>query len=562
MSIRIRLLGVWVLALASTAAAQLGETTLVSISSSGQQAQAGAWRTAVSPDGRYVAFETHSTDLDPVATTIVNRVYLHDRVTGQLALVSVTPAGLSSSKNALLASVSAGGLFVAFLADGDDLAPGDDNGLSDVVVRDLAAGTTSLVSVSSDGVQANGASGDSSISADGRWVAFESAADNLVPGDTNGKSDVFLRDTLTGSTVRVSVASDGSQANDHSSNPALSLDGQHVAFESRATNLATGADNGAMDVYVHDLATGATERVSLPLGGGALTLSAENPALSADGRIVSFESYAADFVAGDTNATKDVFVRDRLSGATTRASVSSSGAQGNDLSGMIDPSSGADEHSLSADGRFVVFRSEASNLVPQDTNVRDDIFVHDRLTSLTTRVSLNSLFGQANGHSAQPSISADGRWISFESNSSNLVSDDTTPSNQGTDAFLRDRGPWNDLGSALAGIKGKPALLALGSLEADTSVSLLLRLAAPSAPALLLVSMHGTPVPFKGGTLQAFPPLLTALATTNANGEVLIVSTWPTGVPAATDLHFQWAIADVAAVHGVALSQALEAVTP
>jgi Tol biopolymer transport system component len=565
MSSRIGLLAASSLAflglLASAGTAQEGATTVVSVSSDGNWAQVGAWRTAISPDGRWVAFETHSTDLDPAATTLVNRVYLHDRVTGQLELISVTPGGLGATKNAGVASVSEDGLFVAF-AGGDELAPGDSNGKTDILVRDRAAGTTELVSVSSDEVQANADSLDSSISADGRYVAFDSAADNLVAGDGNGKTDVFLRDRLTGQTTRLSVATGGGEANGHSSNPALSLDGQHVAFESNATNLDPFAANGATHIYVHDVATGVTERVSIALDGGPLLLQAANPGLSADGRIVSFDSWSNNLVVGDTNATNDVFAHDRDTGATTRVSVSSTGAQANDYSGMIFNSDGADEHTISADGRFVVYSSEATNLVPGDSNVREDLFVHDRDTGLTTRASLDSQFGQGDGHSLNPSMSADGRWIAFESHANDLVDDDQTPTGSLPDAFLRDRGPWNDLGSALDGFAGPPALYAAGWLEAGTPFALALRQAAPQAPAVFFVALNGTPVPFKGGTLQAFPPLLTLSAMTATNGQILLSGTWPAGIPAGTDLHFQWAIGDFGAPWGVALSQALEAITP
>ncbi len=550
--------------LVPAAAAQVGATTLVSVSSSGQQAQAGAWNTSISPDGRYVAFETHSSDLDPAATPGVAQVYLHDRVTGQLVLASVTPAGLGGAKNSGGASVSENGQFVAFFAWDDALVAGDVNGKVDVVVRDIAAGTSSLVSVSTGGGhQGNGDSRECSISADGRFVAFESEASNLVAGDTNGEADVFLRDRQTGVTTRVSVASDGSQADDESRNPALSLDGQHVAFASRSTNLASGTANGAWNVFVHDVATGLTERVSVPLDGGPLLLQADNAGLSADGSVVAFESHSPNLVAGDTNGTKDVFVRDRAAGVTTRVSVSSSGVEGDDLSGTSQINSFGDERSVSADGRFVVFESEAGNLVPGDTNVRTDIFVHDRETGFTTRVSLDSQFGQGEGHAWLPSVSANGRWVAFESNSDDLVDGDVTPSGPfDSDAFLRDRGPWNDLGSALAGVAGEPALFAAGWLEADTTAGLLLREAAPAAPALLLAALDGMPVPFKGGTLQAFPPLAMLPATTTTSGEALVAGNWPSGVPSALNLRFQWAIADAAALQGVALSRSLEAVTP
>src|SRR5437660_1328853 len=252
--------------------------------------------------------------------------------------------------------------------------------------RSAGAQTTVRVSVASGGTEGDDASLGSALSADGRFVAFDSAATDLVAGDTNGASDVFVHDRQTGTTERVSVASDGTQANNVSSYPALSADGRFVAFQSDATNLVAGDTNGATDVFVHDRQTGATERVSVASGGG--TQGNRNsggffafPALSADGRLVAFQSDATNLVARDTNGATDVFVHDRQTGTTERVSVASGGSQGNGFSaGPV----------LSADGRFVAFHSTATNLVAGDTNGATDVFVHDRQTGTTERVSVAS----------------------------------------------------------------------------------------------------------------------------------------------------------------------------
>src|SRR5881409_2729990 len=247
--------------------------------------------------------------------------------------------------------------------------------------RSAGAQTTVRVSVASGGTEGDDASLGSALSADGRFVAFDSAATDLVAGDTNHVSDVFVHDRQTGTTERVSVASGGAQGNGSSGligfafPPALSADGRFIAFQSFATNLVAGDTNSATDVFVHDRQTGMTERVSVASDGTQANNVSSYPALSADGRFVAFESDATNLVAGDTNGATDVFVHDRQTGATERASVASDGNQGNGSS------SGA---ALSADGRLVVFHGTASNLVAGDANGAYDVFVHDRPVSTTT----------------------------------------------------------------------------------------------------------------------------------------------------------------------------------
>jgi Tol biopolymer transport system component len=231
------------------------------------------------------------------------------------------------------------------------------------------AGTTTCVSVASDGSQGNDGSYSPSISADGRYVAFDSDASNLVSGDTNSESDVFVHDRQTGETTRVSVASDGEQGNEDSWYPSISADGRHVAFGSSASNLVGGDTNSEYDVFVHDRQAGQTTRVSVASDGGQGNDRSEEFSISADGRYVVFDSAASNLVGCDTNDVWDIFVHDRQAGQTTRVSAASDGSQGNSDSGGS---------SISADGRYVVFDSAASNLVGGDTNGNWDVFVHDR----------------------------------------------------------------------------------------------------------------------------------------------------------------------------------------
>lgn len=197
-------------------------------------------------------------------------------------------------------------------------------------------GTTGIVSVDSAGIQGNGFSELPSISQNGRYVAFSSWATNLVPGDTNGEKDIFVHDRDTGVTERVSVNSDAIQGNSDSDVPSISQDGRYVAFQSWANNLVPGDTNGAIDVFVHDRNTGETERVSVGSAGAQGNNHFGGASISQDGQFVAFSSRANNLVPGDTNNTRDVFVHDRDSGQTERVSVDSTGIQGNFISG--DPS--------------------------------------------------------------------------------------------------------------------------------------------------------------------------------------------------------------------------------
>ncbi|HUH08154.1 MAG TPA: hypothetical protein VML96_10150, partial [Egibacteraceae bacterium] len=293
--------------------------------------------------------------------------------------VSVHTDGTQGNLDSFDAAVSADGRYVAFDSESMNLVAGDTNAKFDVFVHDRDTGATERISVHSDGTQGNSESFSRAISADGRYVVFDSAATNLVPGDTNAEHDVFVHDRDTGTTERISVRSNGAQGNGHSSAGAVSADGRFVAFHSLATNLIDGDTNAERDVFVHDRATGATQRVSIASDGAQSDANSGEPAMSADGRLVAFQSEASNLVAGDTNGVFDIFVHDRATGATERVSVGSDGAQGDGLSLNA---------ATSADGRFVAFDSAATNLVTGDTNALFDVFLHDRWTGATERVSI------------------------------------------------------------------------------------------------------------------------------------------------------------------------------
>jgi Tol biopolymer transport system component len=335
---------------------------------------------------------------------------------GATERVSVSSEGAQANDFSEFATISADGRFVSFYSFATNLVADDTNDTSDIFLRDRESGTIERVSVSGDDAQANSPSYLSAVSADGRFVAFESYASNLVAGDTNGWPDVFVRDRVAGTTERVNVSSGGAQADQSSQFSAISADGRFVAFWSYATNLVAGDTNNVGAVFVRDRVAGTTERVSVSGGGAQGNSDSFDPEISGDGRIVVFASGASNLVAGDTNNVGDVFIRDRVAGTTTRGDVSSGGAQANE---------GGGEAAVSADGRFIAFSSRASNLVAGDTNGQFDVFVRDLVAGTTQRVNVSGGGAQANEDSSDPEFSADGRFVLFLSWASNLVAGDT-----------------------------------------------------------------------------------------------------------------------------------------
>lgn len=416
-----------VLAAYTTALPELGTTERISLSNGGLQGNDDSENPSISTNGRYVAFESAASNLAPGDTNAKEDVFVRDRMGGTTERVSVSSSDVQGNDDSEHPSISADGRYVAFQSKATNLVAGDTNTCWDVFVRDRVNGTTERVSVSSSGAEGNGDSKNPSISADGRYVAFESKASTLVNGDANLKKDVFVHDRWLGTTERVSLPSVGGESNGDSESPSISSDGRYVAFESDASNLVSGDTNGKDDIFVRDRVNGTTERASVSSGGAEGNGDSDAPVISADGRFVAFESEASNLVSGDTNMKEDVFVRDRASATTERVSVSSDSGEGN---------GGSETPSISADGRYVAFESAASNLIRGDVNGKDDVFVHDRVSGTTERVSVSSGGAEGNGGSDAPAISADGVYIAFESAASNLVAGDT---NQEDDVFLHVR---------------------------------------------------------------------------------------------------------------------------
>ena len=331
--------------------------------------------------------------------------------------LSVSSGGAQGDGGSYAPSTSADGRFTAFVSNASNLVAGDTNGRCDTFVRDAQTGTTELVSLrsgggqSEDGVQC----ASPAISGDGRLVAFGSDAADLVAGDANGFVDVFVRDRTAGTTRRVSVATDGSEGDSNSFDPAISADGRVVAFFSGASNFVPGRTVPDAGVYAHDLDSGATEWLSVHFDGGVQTGPSYRPSVSADGRFVAFASASDELVAGDTNISEDAFVRDRELDTTTRVSVRSDGGQ------IEEPRRRADDTAISADGRYVVFTSDARDLVPGVSGSVLQVFVHDQESGTTSVASVDAAGAAGRGDDSYgPSISGDGRLVAFHTGANNL----------------------------------------------------------------------------------------------------------------------------------------------
>jgi len=442
---------------------QQGPTELITISTAGQPQKSDNTfdlSSSISADGRVVAFESRAFNLVPNDTNGVADVFVRDRQTGTTERINISSAGSQddSQVDAGGFSISADGRFVAFASAGSNLVTGASDRFH-IYVRDRLAGTTELVSVAGSGEPANGSSFRPSISSDGRFVAFVSLATDLVSDDTNAVADIFVRDRLKGTTERVSVSSTGQQANPVFGNivsancntctsdfPQISGDGRYVSFVSLASNLVPNDTNQTEDVFVHDRLTHTTERVSVSSSGNQqenlfnVPHSSALGRISADGHFVVFTSAASNLVPGDSSHMLHIFIHDRVSGSTERVDVSSSGqlADGGTFS----------TPSISSDGRFVAFFSRSGNLVngfSSDDMDRwrsfGDVFVRDRLTGSTELLDISQFHSFGNGPllqalGSEPSISADGRFVSYTSSTDPIVLNFFTTDIQ---VYLRDR---------------------------------------------------------------------------------------------------------------------------
>ena len=413
----------------------LGTPARISTTASGGEAVGpssnGGYVMGTSPDGRWVAFSSFATNLVSGDTNALCDIFLKDLETGAISRLSTDSSGnQASGGHSVRVTFSPDGQSVLFESYATNLVAGDTNGREDIFLRNLQTGSVTRVSTDSTGAQVTGVQIYGAVfSPDGQSVAFRSGATNLVAGDTNGTDDVFIKNLVTGVVTRVSTDATGTQAVGGASYfPRFSPDGRYLAFSSVATNLVSGDTNGVDDAFIKDLETGAITRISTDSSGAqAVGGNTYNVRFSSDGQFVVFESGATNLVAGDTNNRTDIFVKNLATGAVTRVSTNASGGQV-----MIGNSNSP---SLSPDDRFVAFYSTASTLVAGDTNTSADIFVKDLKTGEVTRLSTNSSGAEAiGGDSRYPIFSPDGRSVVFQSAANNLVTGDT---NASADIFVR-----------------------------------------------------------------------------------------------------------------------------
>ncbi len=386
---------------------------------------------SVSSDGRFVAFSSSSSDLVASDTNIATDVFVHDRQTGSNRRVSVSSVGGEGNQNSSGAMLSDDGGTVVFSSLASNLVGGDTNGVSDVFMLVLSGSVPRRISRNGSLEQGNGASSAPQVSSDGSVIVFQSTASNLVANDTNARVDVFVYRPADGVPERVSVQPDGTQGNGDSTEPALSPDGRWVAFTSRASSFSGIDSNGQPDVYLRDLGSAPgnwIEHISVDVGGGPINGPAQRPTLAADGTQVWFDSVASTLVRGDGNAASDVFQRDRL----RRETVLQSRGNGSPV-----PNAAAQLPGLDGSGQLLVFDSAAGNLVPDDDNGDSDVFVRDLVAGTVERISRSFNADRApSGPSFEGAISADGRWVAYASEADNIASPDN---NATRDVFLYDR---------------------------------------------------------------------------------------------------------------------------
>ncbi len=409
-------------------------TSRASVDSSGGQANAASVGPSISSTGRFMGFSSIASNLVQGDTNGVPDVFVHDMLTGVTERLSVNSLGVEGNgTSGGVSAPSSDGRFIAFLSGATNLVPNDWNGVVDVFVRDRSTGTTELAPVGVNGVQANGPSyGYTSISDDGRYVMFASAASNLVLGDTNGTYDVFIRDRFLGTTERVDLSSSGAEAQGQSWALELSRDGRFATFMSDAANLVSGDTNGVGDVFVRDRLLGTTERISLGPAGQQVDHWAGGGSISDDGRFVVFLSATTNFAPWLGPRTR-VYVRDRIGATTELVSVDSSGAEADGDFFFA---------TMSGNGGMISFTSDSSSLLATSPWSNDTVhaYLRDRLASTTEIVDVSAAGVPGVADVGSPMlrwISSDGRFLTFSSISGNLVAGD---SNWDDDIFVRDRG--------------------------------------------------------------------------------------------------------------------------
>jgi len=519
--------------------AQYGVTVRETVAAYGPDVDGHSYWPSLSDDGRFVAFESKASNLCPLAAGVDSNnffdIFVRDRATGITKRVSMAPGGFDASAGSGQASISADGSRVAFASYAWNFAPPDTNQNFDIFVVDVATLAMTRCTITPAGVEANSGSSYPAISGDGRYVAYESYANNLTNNDFNlVRVDVYRFDTQTGGTELVSANLAGVAGNDESGGdandgPSISTDGRYVAFWSRATDLVLNDTNNPPtfpmceecgdDVFVRDLASGTTIRVSVDSNGNQASAMSYDPSISGDGRFVAFWSKADNLVPNDTNLLADVFVHDRDADndgifdevgaiATRLVSVATSGAQGNGYSAPGGINWGGP--AISRNGRYVAFESAATNFVPLATMFRWNVYVHDLVTGTTECASLDMHGHPPPTNSMEPAIDADGSHIACVTQGTTLVANNT---NNRNDVYVRTKAapPQIYCTAKVNSLGCTPAIGYLGAASATvvTDFTITATNLRNHAFGVLIYSLNGAAAtPFQGGYLCMQSPLV------------------------------------------------------
>jgi len=406
--------------------------SLVSTNAANVGADDDSDRAQISANGRYVVFESKAINLEGDQDADGSSdIFRKDLDTGAVVRVSTSSTGVRASAGCYSAQLSADGNAVVFESDATNLGSVPDDGTTlDIFHKDIGTGKLTLVSSGTDGTRANSSSSNAQVTADGRYVIFETDATNLVPSDENGSSDIFIKNVQTGVLERVSVTADGVEGNLGSYGAKVSANGRYVVFESDATNLVDGDTNDSTDIYRKDLLTGAVERVSIGAGGIQGEFDCYRAQISGDGRYVVFQTSSRNLAPGDTNTSNDVFRKDMVTGELVLLTTTLTPAQGKQEANSA--SLGGQIHTV-AQGSFMVFESNASNFTNTDGRWKD-VFHKNLTTGETICVSMNAQGQPGNRESFDAQFSPDGRSVMFTSAASNFVTGDT---NNTWDIFLK-----------------------------------------------------------------------------------------------------------------------------
>jgi Tol biopolymer transport system component len=411
----------------------LSTTTLITKGDGyGANAYVGNGRhSAVSENGDTLVFSAYANNLVPVDANNTSDIFVYNKITKQISLISTNVAGFAANGASTAPSVSADGRYIAYITEATDLVVEDgqlcpSGACTNIILHDLYLHTNKLVNRNTLGLRIDASSLETpAISGDGRSVVFQSRS-SISLGDQNDTYDILWRDTVANVTRLVSVDDFGHTGAQKSSDFSINDDGRFVAFRT-ASKLIPGDVDNTEDVFLRDIQMGTTSLVSAMYNGSPQpNKPTAQPSISKDGRYVAFTGWSDQIVPGDTNSATDVFLRDMQLGTTKRISINSKGQQGNFDSQHPD---------ISSDGKYIVFSSFANNLIRFDPNLQQDVFIHYRDFGVTRLVSRASHAGAPamGGESQEPQISGDGKTITFVSRATNLH---PTPLQPGRNLYL------------------------------------------------------------------------------------------------------------------------------